>query len=135
MTKERLRKYQNIKREQEQLRHQLEEIEAALYYPKIPHLTDMPAAPVEGNHQEDLAIYHIELMDRYKAKLEELAEEQLAIEKAIEALEPTQRMLFRYRYLEGLKWEEVCLKLNYSWRQTHNLHGAGLKHLQSMEDE
>ena len=135
MTKERLRKYQYIKREQEQIRQQLEDIEAALYYPKIPHLSDMPSAPVGGNYQEDLALHHIELQDRYRAKLEELAAEQLAIEKAIETLESTQRMLFRYRYLEGLKWEEVCIRLNYSWRQTHNLHGAGLKHLQSMEDE
>jgi len=135
MTKERLRKYQNIKREQEQLRDHLEEIEAALYYPKIPQLSDMPGGGAkEANPQEELAIYHIELQGRYRAKLEELAAEQLAIEKAIETLEPAQRMLFRYRYLEGLKWEEVCIKINYSWKQTHNLHSAGLKQLRAMEE-
>ena len=131
MTKEQLRNYQNIKREREQLRQQLEDIEAALYYPKIQRLTDMPAAPHEGNHQEDLAIYHIELQERYKAKLEELAAEQLAIEQAIEALEPTARMLMRYRYLDGLKWEEVAVKMNYSWTQTHAIHGEALKQLRA----
>lgn len=134
MTKERLRNYQAIKREREQLRQQLDEIEAALYYPKIQRLNGMPSAPVEGNPQEDLAIHHIELQERYKAKMDELAAEQLAIEAAIEQLEPMARMLMRHRYLDGLKWEEVCLKLNYSWRQTHRLHGEALKQLRGPEE-
>ena len=135
MTKERLRNYQNIKKEREQLRQRLEEVEAALYYPKIQQLSAMPAGPnAEGNPQENLAIHHIELQERYTAKLEELAAEQLAIEEAIEPLEPTARMLLRYRYLDGLKWEEVCCRMNYSWRQTHRLHGEALRQLREMTE-
>lgn len=130
MTKERLRAYRNIKREREQLRQQLDEIEAALYYPKVQHFDAMPGGGTkEGNPQENLAIYHIELQARYNAKLEELAAEQLAIEEAIEALEPTDRMLLRYRYLDGLTWEEVCYRMDYSWRQTHRRHGKALQKL------
>lgn len=135
MTKERLRNYQNIKKEREQLRQRLEEVEAALYYPKIQQLTAMPGGgQKEGNPQENLAIHHIELQERYTAKLEELAAEQLAIEEAIEPLEPTARMLLRYRYLDGLKWEEVCCRMNYSWRQTHRLHGEALRQLREMTE-
>lgn len=134
MTKERLRKYQLIKKEREQLRQKLEEVEAALYYPKVQQLTGMPGSgSKENNPQEDLAIYHMELQDLYKAKIDELAGEQLAIERAIEALEPTARMLMRHRYLEGLKWEEVCVKMNYSWSQTHEIHKKILIRLR--EDE
>ena len=130
MTKERLRNYQHIKREREQLRQKLEAVEAELYYPKIQQLTDMPGGGLkEGNPQEDLTIHHIELQERYNAKLVELAAEQLAIEKAIEALDPTARMLLRYRYIDGLKWEEVCCRMNYSWRQVHRLHGEALQKL------
>lgn len=130
MTKERLRNYQTIKKEREQLRQKLEEVEAALYYPKIQRLDAMPGGGMkEGNPQEDLAIYHIELQGRYKSKLEELAAEQLAIEQAIESLNATDRMLFRYRYIDGLKWEEVCVKMNYSWTQTHAHHKAALAQL------
>jgi DNA-directed RNA polymerase specialized sigma24 family protein len=130
MTKERLRAYQSIKREREQILQRLEEVETALYYPKVQQLDAMPGSGTkEGNPQENLAIYHIELQDLYKAKLAEMAAEQLAIEKAIEPLEPTARMLLRYRYLDGLKWEEVCCRLNYSWRQTHRLHGEALQKL------
>ena len=135
MTKERLRKYQSIKKEREQLRQQLEEIEAALYYPKVQQLTGMPSGGTkEGNPQEDLAIYHIELQDRYRAKMEELAAEQLAIENAIETLDPTARMLLRYRYIDGLKWEEVCVRMGYSWTQTHEHHGRALQKLKEEEN-
>lgn len=134
MTKERLRNYQNLKREQQQLRHQLDVVEAALYYPKVQQLDAMPhGGRTDGNPQEDLAIHHIELVERYKAKLWELAEEQLEIEKAIEPLDPTSRMLLRYRYLDGLKWEEVCCQMGYSWRQTHRLHGDALQRLRASE--
>ena len=134
MTKERLREYQKLKHEREQLRHQIDEIEAALYYPKIQKLTGMPSAPVDGNPQEDLAIRHIELVERYKAKMAEMAAEQLAIEEAIDTLDPTARMLLRYRYIDGLPWEEVCVKINYSWNHTHRLHGAALLKLKELED-
>lgn len=135
MTKERLRNYQKIKREREQLLHQLEELEAALYSPKIQQLTGMPSsAPAEGNPMENLAIHHIELQERYRAKLDEMAAELLTIEKAIEPLDPVLRVLLRYRYIYDLKWEDVCVKMNYSWRQTHNLHGKALAMLREGSD-
>lgn len=124
--KKRLWKYQALKSEQEQLLQRLADIEATLYHPKIQRLTGMPSAPSEGNAMEDMAAQHVELQQRYQEQLERLAAEQLAIEKTIEALEPTARMLMRYRYLDGLTWEEVCVKLTYSWRQTHRLHARAL---------
>ena len=130
MTKERLRRDQNIKKEREQLRYQLEEIEAALYYPKIQNLNGMPGGGVkEGNPQENLMIHHLELQEKYNAKLDELAAEQLAIENAIDTLDDTGRMILRYRYIDGLKWEEVCVKVGYSWTQTHEHHGRALQKL------
>lgn len=135
MTKERLRNYLELKKEREQLQQQLETIEAALYSPKGQRLTGMPSAPSHGNAVEDMAAKHLELMDRYRAKMTELAEEQLVIEKAIEALEPTARMLLRFRYIDGLPWEEVCVRMNYSWRQTHRMHSRALEALKEQEEK
>lgn len=130
MTKDRLRNYQNVKRELKQLLQQLEEVEAALYYPKIQQLNATPGGgKKEGNPQENLIIHHIELQDRYREKIAELAAEQLAIEEAIETLDAADRMLFRYRYIDGLKWEEVCVRIGYSWTQTHEHHKAALRKL------
>lgn len=136
MTKERLRRYQDIKREQKQLSERLEEVEAVLYSPKSQQPTGMPfsGSQPEGSALENLSNYHMELQERYRAKLEELAAEQLAIEQAIEPLDATYRMLLRYRYIDGLKWEEVCIKMNYSWRQTHYLHGRALQQLRELTE-
>ena len=127
MTKERLRRYRDLKNEYRQIIEKLETIEAVLLHPKAQRFTDMPKGPGGGSTMEDLAVKHMELQQRYTEKLDELAAEQLAIEKAIEPLEPIARTLMRYRYIDGLTWEEVCVRINYSWRQTHNIHSRALK--------
>lgn len=133
MTKERLRAYQAIKEELQQLEDRLLEIEAVLYSPKNQRLTGMPSAPSKGNAMEDMAARHIELQDLYKTKMDELAQEALAIEAAIETLDPTARLLFRYRYIDGLKWEEVCVRMNYSWQNVHKIHKRALEALRAEE--
>lgn len=133
MTKERLRAYQAIKEELQQLEDRLLEIEAVLYSPKNQRLTGMPSAPSKGNAMEDMAARHIELQDLYKIKMDELAQEALAIEAAIETLDPTARLLFRYRYIDGLKWEEVCVRMNYSWQNVHKIHKRALETLRAGE--
>lgn len=133
MTKERLRNYQAIKEELRQLEERLLEIETTLYSPKNQKLTGMPSAPSKGNAMEDMAARHVELQDLYKSKMDDLATELLTIEAAIESLDPTARLLCRYRYVDGLKWEEVCVRMNYSWRQVHNLHRRALDALRADE--
>ena len=124
-----MRNYANLKEEREQLRRQLDELEATLYYPKIQRLNGMPSSPSKENTLELMVARHVELQERYEAKLAEMTREMLLIEEAIDALEPTARMLLRYRYLDGLKWEEVCVRMNYSWMQTHRIHANALNQL------
>lgn len=124
-----MRNYANLKEEREQLRRQLDELEATLYYPKIQRLNGMPSSPSKENTLELMVARHVELQERYEAKLAEMTKEMLLIEEAIDALEPTARMLLRYRYLDGLKWEEVCVRMNYSWMQTHRIHANALNQL------
>lgn len=135
MTKERLRNYQALKREKAQIVTMLEELETVMYSPKPQRLTGMPSAssPSSGA-TESMVARHAELLERYRANLAELTEELHAIEDAIEQLEDsTERALLRWRYIEGLKWEEVCICLSYSWQQTHRIHSRALRHLQDIE--
>ena len=133
MTKERLRNYQALKREKAQILTMLEELETAMYSPKPQRLTGMPSAPSpSGGATDALVAKHAELLERYQTKLAELAEELHAIEDAIAQLDSTERALLRWRYIEGLKWEEVCVCMSYSWQQTHRIHARALRHLQAM---
>lgn len=129
MTKERLREYRDLKREKEQIQQRLEAIEAGLYYAKPQRLTGMPSNPSAGNAMEDMAARHLELLDLYKERQKRLAEELQAIEEAIEGLESRERTLLRYYYIDGLTWEEVCVAVGYSWRQTHRIHAQALEKL------
>lgn len=136
MTKERLRRYREVKREARQIRDQLEEIESRLYSPKGQLLTGMPSAPSHegGTVTEALIDRHAQLIQVYQEQLAQLEEEQLAVETAIKSLDDsTARQLLRYRYIDGLKWEEVAVLLNYSWTQTHEIHGRALRQLREQE--
>lgn len=136
MTKERLRRYRDIKKEARQLRGQLEEIESRLYSPKGQLLTGMPSAPSPGGGTitEVLIDRHAQLVQMYQAQLAALEEEQLAVETAIASLgDPTARMLLRYRYIDGLKWEAVCVRIKYGWAQTHEIHSKALQQLRAQE--
>ena len=128
-----MRNYASLKEEREQLRRQLDELEATLYYPKIQRLNDMPSSPSKENTLELMVARHVELQERYEAKIAEMTKEMLLIDAAIDALDPTARMLLRYRYLDGLKWEEVCVRMNYSWMQTHRIHANALNQLRDSE--
>lgn len=136
MTKERLSRYRDIKREAKQIRDKLEEVESRLYSPRGQLLTGMPSAPSPGGGTvtEVLIDRHAQLVQQYQEQLAALEREQLAVETAIASIEdPTTRMLLRYRYIDGLKWEEVCVRLKYSWTQTHDIHSKALQQLRAQE--
>lgn len=135
MTKERLRKYRDLVKEQARIRRKIETLESTLYSPKAQKLTGMPASPSGCNSMEDLAAKHIELLAHYKEKEAELAAEQLAIEQAISSLDYRERTIMGLYYIDGLSWEEVCARMKYSWRQTHRIHSKALGRLREEPED
>ena len=135
MTKEELQKYRAICDERKWVNLELEEIRAILYGTQGRQLSDLPRSSVrrrsaiEGKvsaHTGELK----ELEEYYEELGADLLRQQLAIEKAIDGLEPTARLLLRRRYIEGMKWEEICVAMSYSWRQAHRLHNEALRELE-----
>lgn len=137
MDKERLRQYQAIKHELAQVGEQIEELQAVLYGPKAQQMDGMPFAPSGGSSdaREAMLDKKAQLLAHYEQLREDLTAEQLAIEQAIEQLEPRLRTLLRLRYLDGLRWEEVCTRMSYSWQQVHRMHRQALARLREAEDE
>ena len=99
MTKEQLRDYGNIKKELDSLE---------VIRRKIDKLGSS------------------ELIDHYKTQSEKLSGELLRIEMAFDTLNYTERTLMRLRYIEGLSWQAICGRINYSWQQTHRIHARAL---------
>ena len=132
MTKNDLKKYRALTKERDQIRIMLEEIETAMYYPKGQRLTGMPRSGGGESVQDRLTPRHVELRQMYHAKLEEIDAERLRIERAIASLDPLERLILRYKYIDGCTWEVICVKLNYGWTQIHEHHNRALRHLKDV---
>ena len=99
MTKEQLREYRQIKKELDAL--------------------EVLTRKVERYGTPALQAFY----DRLREKL---TTDLLEVENAIEMLDPTERTLMRLRYIDGLSWQAICLRISYSWQQTHRIHARAL---------
>lgn len=134
--KRKLNTYTATRRECKQLADQLEQLRTTMESPKVQALDGMPHASSRGDAMTGIVAELIGLQNKYMDKLHRLNAAMAEVEDMIGSLEdPTERRLMRYRYIEGLTWEEVCVEVNYSWRQTHKIHGRALGKLVDAELE
>ena len=73
-----------------------------------------------------------ELVNYYQQKMEQALVQQKRIEDAIEGLPDKERLLMRYRYIDGMDWVDVASRMHYSWKQTHRIHGRALNLLKDI---
>lgn len=44
----------------------------------------------------------------------------------IDNIDGVEGEVLKYRYVDLLTWEEICIRVHYSWRQTHRIHRRAL---------
>ena len=72
-----------------------------------------------------------ELFRELKDQMEKRIDLRLQISRKIEEIsDETESLLLRYRYIQGLKWEDIALRMDYSWRGIHKVHARALQHFQ-----
>ena len=127
--------YRNVCLKIADLQEQLESLRLAEQQAKGQQLSDMPKG---GHRQQDLSdvIIRIEtLKDRIDKEIVKSIKQRLEIENTILAVEESkERTLLRLRYIEILKWEEICVKMKYSWKQIHRLHAKALERIDIKDD-
>ena len=135
--KEKLASYTGIRKECQDVEDQIEKIRSSMESPRVQALDGMPRGSGGGDALAGLVDELKRLDEKYKDKLHRLHAALEEVEGMIEheSLDVTERLLLRYRYVRGLVWEEVCVKLNYCWRQTHNIHSRALDKLVAAEVE
>ena len=112
MTKEQLRNYLPMKKEQRQIEQRLRNLERS-----------------PESEQEMLQ----PLRECYAKKLEELVAAQLEIESAIGTLDdPVERTILRLRYIDGLSWYKIMTTINYGEQRTHRIHARALIKLKNL---
>ena len=123
--KEYLKSYRRaIKREQDILdeiqRLRLDKMFTSVVNDGMPH----------GSRHSDLSDYAAILDEQIDLLKEERLERVRCyqkIERQIRQMEnEDEQEVLRLRYILGMKWEEVAVKMNYSYRRTLDIHGKAL---------
>lgn len=127
MTKERLRRYIWLKQECRQLEAYLDRIRNDMSVVTSPRLTGMPHAK-DPKGLDEIVIRYEEICGKYEKQLKRYQQETIAIENAIEGVQdPRLRLILRYKYLDGLKWETIADLMRYDVRWIYRLHGEALR--------
>ena len=121
-----LRRYLEAKRMQEVLEREIDELRLDRMIPGSPAQDGMP----HGSGGGDLSGYvaRLDELDRkLRAQMYKKIQLRAEITEKIDAMEnETESLLLRLRYIHGLKWEKVTVKMDYSWKQIHRLHSKAL---------
>lgn len=86
----------------------------------------MPHGSGISRRVEDQAIRLSDKAKRWKdAELEEISKRQ-EVFGAIHDINGTEGEILYERYVNLRRWEDICVLVHLSWRQTHRLHGKAL---------
>lgn len=123
MNKAELKRYLPLKKEAEELRLQAERLAKDIKSLKAVAMDGMPKGNAVNDSIGNLVAKVDKLMRDYLHKYDEALCELYKIERCIESLDnETERVLMSKRYIQGLNWEDICVDMNYSWRQVHRIH-------------
>lgn len=125
--KEYLMRYRDAVRLEKQIEEEITRLRLDTMMPAVVN-DGMP----HGSGIGDLSGYAA-AMDRLMNDLKEQLEKRITIRREItQKIEKmpneTEKMVLRYRYIHLLKWEEIAVKMCYSWKGIHKVHGRALQH-------
>lgn len=117
-----LQKEKEIEEEIYQLR--MNKISPSLVQDGLPH----------GSGGSDLSGYAAKIDELFRdleKQMNKRIELRLRISREIESMsDETESLLLRYRYIQGLKWEDIALRMDYSWQHIHKIHAKALQHFE-----
>lgn len=130
--KEYLNRYKNAAKKYRSLKEQEEELILEVNGPKGIEY-DNVGMPKGSSRPSDISDYIVkveEFLRKIDDKKKEMQQIRLEIEEKIADVEDgTQSKILYLRYIKFMKWEDICVELNCSWRQVHNTHSKALKNL------
>lgn len=87
-------------------------------------------ASLKGDKIADTIANIMELEELVNDDIDKLTEYKLKAREMIEGLENNVEKIVLYkRYFECKPFEQIAMECNYSWRQTHRIHGNALRNL------
>ena len=123
--KEYLKSYRRAVKREKDILDEIQRLRADKMFPSVAN-DGMP----KGSSQSDLSDY-IAILDEQiellKVERLEKARCYQKIERQISRMEnEDEQEVLRLRYITGLKWEEVAVRMSYSWKHIHRIHSSAL---------
>jgi DNA-directed RNA polymerase specialized sigma24 family protein len=129
MDKKELKDFLKMSIELARTEEKIKELRIKLEKPESQFLSDMPKGGERKDFTDDIDSL-IELQEFYSRWAKKLTAKQIRIETAIQSLsDSVERAVLGYRYIDGLTWEQICIKMNYSYRNVHYVHSSALKNI------
>lgn len=98
-----------------------------------PTLSDMPKGSGSSDKSGVIDKY-LDMVSDLEREIKRLYETKREVEYLISTVDDwTVERVMRLRYIDGMKWEDICCKINYSWQGVHNLHNKGLNGIEWIE--
>lgn len=124
--KEYLKSYRDAVIAETQIKEEIDQLRMDKMFPSLVQ-DGMP----HGSGASDLSAYAAKL-DELLGELEEQMNERIQLRreivKKIEDMDSeTEKAVLRYRYIHMLKWEEIAVKMHYTFRHVVRIHGEALK--------
>lgn len=89
--------------------------------------SDMPRSGGGSDKIQTTVEKIIEIEEKLDHEIDALVDLRNRIETAVEKLEDGRlRDVMRYRYIDGMKWEQIAVEMHYSYMQVCRLHGKAL---------
>ena len=93
-----------------------------------PGLSQTPGGGESGSPIERPMDKVLEIDVEINREIDELQIVRQEIRAALNQLEDENlKLLMEYRYIDGLTWEQIAVKMNYSYMQICRLHGKALR--------
>jgi len=123
MDKQTLRQYRPLVLEIEQIEEQINRLGDGLI--GAVNINDMPHSQSKiHDPMAEVACKMADLAQVMAIKLNRAIALRIEIERAIDSLEePRDRLLMRYRYIDGKTWEQIAVEMNYCYMQVCRIHG------------
>lgn len=92
-----------------------------------PSLSQAPGGGENGSRVERPMDKITEIEAQITREIDQLHTIRREIKEAVDRLEDENlRLLMEYRYIDGMTWEQIAVKMNYSYMQICRLHGKAL---------
>lgn len=126
LKKEYLRGYEKAKCQMERSELKIREMRLNRICPSV--INDgMPHASSQNDLSSYAALWDQEEQRYMRYRYQRIQKCKEITDRIEQLSDEDEKDVLMYRYIKLMKWEDICVKMNFSWRRIHYIHSNALK--------